>query len=301
MLNKGCSSSQKKSGIDLMVIMVVMGTLLLSSIIVTSSSPIKDETMMNYLKIDSELNIKELQRAISTRNDDVCDDCDDDDGGGSTQNQVPVAFIYEIIPNPSDEYDRVSFTGYGEDSDGTVISYLWNSDIDGELSEHAMFNTTTLSPGIHNITFKVRDNSNSWSDPTNIFLEVRENQAPFPPVIGGSQKGKTGESIEFSFITTDPNSHRVSYFIQWGDGTNEEWTTFSESDEEITLSHTWESRGSYEIQAKAKDEYDAESEWATMEVSMPKSGRVNNFFFFKIMQLLSEDFESFAQLINLIS
>lgn len=293
---KEFNSSQKKTGMDFMVFLVVLCSLLFSSIMVTSSSIIQDETMINYLKFDSNINIKELQRAISTRNDDVCDDCDDDDGGGPTQNKIPVAFIYEVIPNPSDEHDQVFFTGYGEDSDGMVISYVWTSDIDGQLSESAIFNITTLSPGIHNITFKVRDNSNSWSEPTYALMEVRENQAPFTPVIGGLQKGKVGEVIEFSFIATDPNSHRVSYYIQWGDGANEEWTMLSGSDEEIILTHEWVTRGSYEIKAKAKDEYGAESDWATMEVSMPKSVLVQHLFLWEIMQLLTQDYYFFSQL-----
>jgi hypothetical protein len=50
------------------------------------------------------------------------------------------------------------------------------------------------------------------------------------------------------------------------------------SGESLNASHIWEQRDSYTIRAKAKDENGAESDWATLEVSMPKSKPIFKWF-----------------------
>jgi len=52
----------------------------------------------------------------------------------------------------------VLFSGSGSDSDGTVVAYLWESSIDGELSTSEDYSTSELSLGRHTITFRVQDN-----------------------------------------------------------------------------------------------------------------------------------------------
>ena len=59
----------------------------------------------------------------------------------------------------------MSFSGTGSDSDGTVVAYLWESSIDGELSTNEDFSSSDLSLGHHAITFMVQDNDGAWSDP----------------------------------------------------------------------------------------------------------------------------------------
>jgi len=61
--------------------------------------------------------------------------------------------------------------------------------------------------------------------------------------------------------------------IDWGDGDTD--IASGESNEEVTLKHTWSSQGNYIIKAKAKDVQGAESDWATLEVSMPKNKVIN--------------------------
>ena len=45
---------------------------------------------------------------------------------------------------------------------------------------------------------------------------------------------------------------------------------YLESGEELKVNHTWTDKGSYLIKCKAKDPYDAESDWKTLKVTMPK-------------------------------
>ncbi len=89
-------------------------------------------------------------------------------------NVPPTAHIDSIVPNPADPCQAVEFTGYGEDSDGTVVGYNWVSDIDGYLSDANSFSTASLSEGVHTISFEVQDNEGAWSEPVAETLVVGE-------------------------------------------------------------------------------------------------------------------------------
>jgi hypothetical protein len=95
------------------------------------------------------------------------------------------------------------------------------------------------------------------------------NDPPEPPNITGGNKGKVGEEYEYAFVITDYQENNVSLFVDWGDTTSSGWTDFFPSGEEITLSHTWENKGTYVIKARGKDIYDAIGEWGLLEIEMP--------------------------------
>ncbi|MFC2045193.1 hypothetical protein ACFLUH_00745 [Chloroflexota bacterium] len=84
------------------------------------------------------------------------------DTGGS--NQPPTAYIDLISPDEAAPGELISFTGHGTDTDGTIVAYRWRSNIDGQLSIAASFDTAELSEGDHIISFKVQDNNDAWSE-----------------------------------------------------------------------------------------------------------------------------------------
>lgn len=278
---------------DILVFLIVIFALIVTNITVSSVGMTAHTNELGILWHDSDLHSKEVQRIVATLNDDVCDDCDDDDDapGG---NKRPVANIYSIDPNPAHEFDDITFEGYGEDSDGTVIGYRWESDIDDLLSTEANFVDSTLQPGVHTITFFVQDDKFEWSNPVNASLQVLENMAPLSPIIAGESRGKAGEESEFGFITSDPEGHQVLYYVEWGDTSNSGWFGPYLSDEEISLSHTWDEKGTYSIRAKAKDVHNAESDWTVLEVQMPRS--FQNQLFNTLMSRLSQRFPFFDML-----
>jgi hypothetical protein len=55
----------------------------------------------------------------------------------------------------------------------------------------------------------------------------------------------------------------------WGDGNVDDWFGPFESNDIITRNHTWEEKGTYTINARAKDSYGAIGEWSTLTVTMP--------------------------------
>ena len=86
--------------------------------------------------------------------------------------------------------------------------------------------------------------------------------APYPPVINGSSEGDIEREIEFTFVTTDPGNSDVSYYIDWGDGTYEDWFGPSPSGYVVTRSHSWNLTGAFLIRAKAKNLLGSESGWS---------------------------------------
>jgi hypothetical protein len=95
--------------------------------------------------------------------------------GGDTLppvNQLPAATIDSITPNLAAVGTKVSFTGHGTDSDGTIIAYHWRSSIDGDLSTTDTFDTSLLSIGTHFIFFKVQDDKGAWSPEVSRAVEI---------------------------------------------------------------------------------------------------------------------------------
>lgn len=276
----------KTNMFDGIVLISIISILVFSSVSVSSEYFRNEAPSVEILRTDADLSNKEIQRSFSLLADDVCDDCDDD--VDPSENEKPTAIIYEVIPNPGHEFQSVSFLGYGEDVDGEITGYSWESSIDGIINDKSSFNTTMLSSGVHTIYFSVQDNIGAWSDPVNISLEIIQNQPPSIPIIGGQDQGKAGEPAEYEFISTDPNENQVYYFVEWGDGTVEEWIGPIDSDDPISLTHTWDERGSYSLRAKAKDEFDEESDWANMQIAMPfvnnKGFNLYDFIVFKFFE-----------------
>ncbi len=94
------------------------------------------------------------------------------------------------------------------------------------------------------------------------------NNPPAKPTISGPTSGEAGTSYTYTAVTTDPDGDKVSYCFDWGDG-DDTCTLFFNSGEQTTSSHTWDSDGDYTITVKATDENGADSEPATLKVSMP--------------------------------
>ena len=106
-----------------------------------------------------------------------------------------------------------------------------------------------------------------------------QNNPPETPTINGPTKGKAGVEYDYIITTTDPDGDNVYYCIDWGDGSGEVCIGPYASGEEVTASHTWTEDGTYTIKVKARDIYDAESEYATLKVSIPRSKFYVNILF----------------------
>jgi hypothetical protein len=90
----------------------------------------------------------------------------------------------------------------------------------------------------------------------------------------GPSNGNIGKEYTYSCNATDPDGHKIQYIFDWDDNTVT-WTEYVDSGETISVSHSWSYEGSYIVKVKARDEYCGESDWATLEISIPKAKTFN--------------------------
>jgi outer membrane protein assembly factor BamB len=161
----------------------------------------------------------------------------------------------------------VQITGFA--SGGYLpYSYFWDFG-DGETSEEQNPIHEYKAAGNYTVTLTVSDDNQTTASDTTFAIIRESNDPPIIPIIDGETQGFYGESYDYTFITTDIDGDDVYYYIDWGDGDVEEWIGPYNSDEIVTKSHTWDQEDTYTIRAKAKDVFDSESEWGTLEVTMP--------------------------------
>jgi hypothetical protein len=158
-----------------------------------------------------------------------------------------------------------------------IVSHIWNED------------------GLYEIRTQSRD---FWDDgPWNHYPVSIGNHPPNAPGISGPTNGKTGEEYEYEFFLTDIDSDPMYLRIDWGTGSPGPWEGPYNSDEVVKQKYLWEEQGTYTIQAQAKDIFDIEGAWGTLDVSIPKNKvSVNSisFRFFKVFIL----FERFLSILN---
>jgi hypothetical protein len=85
--------------------------------------------------------------------------------------------------------------------------------------------------------------------------------SPFIPFLQQPSEFYPNRELYFGFMATDVNNDSLSYYIDWGDGTDSGWIGPYPSGEWIELSHIWNETKAYWVKAKAKDEHGAESRW----------------------------------------
>ena len=98
------------------------------------------------------------------------------------ESDLPVARIVSITPDEAAEGETVEFVGEGTPSPGERIEeYEWRSSLDGILSRRSGFEDNGLSPGEHEISFRVRDSSGRWSLPdiSTLFIRSEEKEMPW--------------------------------------------------------------------------------------------------------------------------
>jgi len=117
---------------------------------------------------------------------------------------------------------------------------------------------------------------------------ISDNLPPNDPEITGPAKGKVGITYLFTIWTEDPEHQNVSFYIEWGDGTSTGWTPYFNSGQYVHYTHTWYKINEYPLRCKAKDIYNAESNWTYMDIPIAKNTALN--FNFNQFERLIERF-----------
>jgi murein tripeptide amidase MpaA len=192
---------------------------------------------------------------------------------------------YQLIVHGSDPEndDLYFFVDWGDQTSGK-----WTGPF--SAGEPASLYHAYSSTGQFNIRAKARDvyeEEGPWSE--SITITVFENLAPSDPAIEGTNRGSPGVEYEFNFMSDDPEGHMIYYFIDWGDGTYEEWIGPYDSSETIDVLHKWSEKDRYTVKAKAKDEFGSESAWSSFDVNIPRLKEMPN----SILQMLTDRFIKF--------
>ena len=180
-------------------------------------------------------------------------------------------------------------------------TYLGGSleEVPGEIavdnSKSVYIAGTTISPDFPMVA-PYDDDLSGYPDA--VVAKFIEDKSPLKPIISGPSSGKPGRTYTYTFVTSEPDNDSVYYFIDWGDGTNSSWIGPYQSNEEIQVTHKWNKKGTYEIQAKAKDEHGMESDWGTLQVSMPRTISFNSLFL-KLLEKFPHAFPILRHLIGL--
>gem|GEM_PF-1785764 len=129
----------------------------------------------------------------------------------------PVAKITYVFPTVITEGETVYFVGEGQDpAGGNIVAYSWSSNLDGLLSTNASFNTSSLSLGTHNITFRVQNNNGVWSEPANVTVIVNQytgnNAKPTAKIISITPNPAIfGDVVIFNGTGSDSDGYIIGY------------------------------------------------------------------------------------------
>ena len=122
-----------------------------------------------------------------------------------------------------------------------------------------------------------------------IEYEKPENE-PLAPIVRGPTTGATNVEHMFSAKSFDPEGDMVYYMWDWGDGNCTNWIGPFYSGVEVYEYHTWTIQGAFVIKVKAKDIYNHESDWGTLNVIMPRNKMKYKIFFDRLLELFPNAF-----------
>ncbi len=173
-----------------------------------------------------------------------------------------------------------TYTTSAVDPDDDPVRYGWDWDGDNGVDTWTDYqpssmeaNTSHAWPTAGTYTAQVItfDHVGGWSSWTPFEVTVT-NTRPEPPAIEGPSSGTTGQAYNYTFTVSDPDGDPLSLWVAWSQSCPaEEWIGPFSSGTAVMLEHVWNQSGTYTIQAKTSDTGGMQSDWATMQVSMPLS------------------------------
>jgi len=176
--------------------------------------------------------------------------------------------------------------------------WLWADPTDGNYDsvvESYTFTTLPLLDGTHTIETRAHNsvgNADATFASDTLTVQGGGNNEPNKPSKpNGPASGKILTQLTYSTSTTDPENDQVSYWFDWGDGTNSGWIGPYPSGLLASASHSWILPGPYQIKVKAKDTNDQESVWSdTLAINIPRYKTYNNHrlldFFYRLTEII---------------
>ena len=197
----------------------------------------------------------------------------------------PGSYDWHPVPKAYGPYyglthQSLQFTG---DVSGEHPPFTWQWTFgDGATSEEQNPTHTYLSPGEYAITVTVTDaNGESFSTPSSAWIQ-ETNQPPETPIITGPRRIAKGETCWINLTVHDPDGGVIYIWEESCFNINPNiWVGPFSSDQNLPMHGYWDETGTFTVRAKAKDPYGAESDWATLTVTVPYSYKVPTLLFWE--------------------
>ena len=175
---------------------------------------------------------------------------------------------YSLIDNP------IEFKGNAS-GEHPPFTWYWKF---GDQTSSVEQNPTHIytSPGKYIVNLTVTDkNNNVFSDTT--FAWIQEtNLAPAKPNIEGPSTIKKNVLCFYNISVNDPDGSDVYLYFEVFDMPGL-WTVLMANDSTALQGGYWRERDNFLVRAKTLDPYGAESDWAILEVTVPKSRSISDF------------------------
>jgi PKD repeat protein len=189
-------------------------------------------------------------------------------GGGTTTLSAPNADANGPYYGVVDE--EITFDGSGSnDPDGTIESYDWDFDNDGEYDDGTGISPTYSwsTPGGYTIKLKVTDNDGKTDTDTATVTISKLDQPPSDPtIVEGPTEGSINTEYTYIVVSTDPDGDQIKYTFNWGDGTTETTEDYADSNTQVSKNHTWTNAKAYLLKVQAIDNSSKTSGWTSYPV-----------------------------------
>lgn len=181
-------------------------------------------------------------------------------------------------------HDITFDAGGSFDPEGDIVLYHWDFG-DGANGTGLETSHSYAQQGIYKVILTVYDAEGKTGQDDTWAAIDEPFDAPEAPIITGPLKGVPGVTYNYTFVATDPNGDDVYLWVEWGTySSTGGWIGPFASGEEVTLNYTWKSKGAYNLKAKAKDSYGLESDWGTLQVTMPRIMGLKDLFFLGFLE-----------------
>jgi len=174
----------------------------------------------------------------------------DDDGGTNTStstktvlNRPPVASFTESTETVYTS-ETITFNASSSfDPDGAIASYFWDFG-DGTNATGVITNHSYVNSGTYTVTLTVTDDDGASGTATS--TKIALNRPPVASFTESAATVNTGETITFNATDSyDPDGYIVSYFWDFGDGTNASG---------MVVNHAYADNGAYPVTLTVTDD-----------------------------------------------
>ena len=215
-----------------------------------------------------------------------------------TENDCIDNFYYGILISESSNYNNIYHNNYINCNQNSFDECMnsWDNDYpSGGNYWDDYTGTDNDGDGIGDTPYPIQGGDNEDRYPLMEPWE-EENQPPNVPIITGPLNGKTGTEYEYNFSLSDPDGDDISLRVDWGIGGPGKLHGPFASGTIVPLNYSWQKKNSYTIRAQAIDTNGAESEWGTLDITMPKNKIIN--FNLNFLSWLFEQFPNVFPLLR---